>query len=285
MGVVLLSLALVLGISGSQPAIGKTRHTQRFTYVALGDSFTAGSGIPPATALACLRSGRDYPHDLASRLRVRAVSDVSCGGAQTANADTSQAAFGGVPVPPQMTAVNAGADLVTVSLGLNDADVFATIINTCVQLAPDDPRGAPCLTHFQTPGGDSILALMPVISQHVIQVLDEVHARAPHARVILVGYPQLVPDSGTCAYLPFAAGDYPYVHQFFVSLGAAMRNAAKAAGVDYLDTLALSQRHDACAGPEAWINGVQQSSRGMPWHPLAPEQRAIAAQLADLLQS
>jgi hypothetical protein len=49
------------------------------TYVALGSSFAAGPGIAPVVQKAALRSGRNYPHQVAERLSLRLV-DVTCTG-------------------------------------------------------------------------------------------------------------------------------------------------------------------------------------------------------------
>ena len=41
-----------------------------------------------------------------------------------------------------------------------------------------------------------------------------IHQRAPHAKVFVIGYPDLFPDDGsscTSATVPFAAGDFAYL--------------------------------------------------------------------------
>ena len=73
-------------------------------YVAIGDSYTAGSGIPPGVGAGCWRSDRSYPHRLADRLGGRVV-DVSCAGATTAHAETAQPTDTGAN-PPQLTALD-----------------------------------------------------------------------------------------------------------------------------------------------------------------------------------
>ncbi|WP_319063501.1 SGNH/GDSL hydrolase family protein [Streptomyces europaeiscabiei] len=58
-------------------------------YVALGDSYTAGPGIPDrsGTPAGCERSGRNYPALVAARLKIEASDfhDVSCTGATIAD--------------------------------------------------------------------------------------------------------------------------------------------------------------------------------------------------------
>ena len=111
------------------------------------------------------------------------------------------------------------------------------------------------------------------VRDKVTRVLELVKSRAPRAQVMLIGYPQLVPDSGTCPALPFAVGDYAYARQFFIALDASMRLAARRAGVTYIDVLTASDGHDVCAGADAWVLGAIPSARTTRYHPFANEQR------------
>ncbi|WP_051246322.1 SGNH/GDSL hydrolase family protein [Nocardioides halotolerans] len=252
-------------------------------YVALGDSYTAGAGIPPASPSGCFRSARNYPARVAERLSRRTeVVDVSCGAATTSNAESAQTTF--ASNPPQLSQVDARADLVTVSLGVNDAG-FASLFSQCPALAAYDPMGAPCRASFQTPTGDLLLAGVHAVRERLARVLEEVQTRAPRAQVLLVGYPQPVPESGTCAQLPLAAGDYAYAREFFVALDASMRLAARDAGATYIDVLTASRGHDICAGRDAWVLGAGPSGRTAPYHPFAREQRAVAALVVDAVKS
>ena len=254
-----------------------------YRYVALGDSYTSGAGIPPAASGGCYRSLRNYPRRVADQLAGSAevvLADMSCGGATTANAELAQTSS--VTNPPQLSQVNRRTDLVTVSLGLNDAG-FGNLLAQCTALAPRDPTGAPCQASFQTPLGDMLFARLVATRDNLARVLELVKSRAPRAHVVLIGYPQLVPESGTCPELPFATGDYAYARQFFIAVNAVMRATARRADVTYIDVLAASQGHDVCAGDDSWVQGSGPSGRSMIYHPYANEQRAIAARVVDAL--
>src|ERR1700754_4821385 len=99
------------------------------TYVALGDSYSAASGVlpvDPTAPLPCLRSSRNYPHVLAERTGAR-LTDVTCGAAETKHFTTAQ--YPGIA--PQIDAVGAGTDLVTMTIGGNDSSVFIGAILAC----------------------------------------------------------------------------------------------------------------------------------------------------------
>src|SRR6478609_2368324 len=83
-------------------------------YVALGDSYSAASGVlpPDPTTPQCLRSTSNYAHVIAARTGAR-LTDVTCGAAQTKDYFTGQ--FPGVA--PQLDAVHRGTQLVTMTIG------------------------------------------------------------------------------------------------------------------------------------------------------------------------
>src|SRR4051794_35699854 len=74
---ILAALATLAVSAQSAPAAG-------LRYVALGDSYSAASGVLPVdpTAPQCLRSTRDYPHDIAAATGAQ-LTDVTCGAAET----------------------------------------------------------------------------------------------------------------------------------------------------------------------------------------------------------
>lgn len=248
------------------------------TYVALGDSYTAAPGVPESESESgCSRSSRNYPSLVAERLDL-VLSDVSCSGADTLALVGSQETEQG-PVPPQLLAVVPGVEVVTMGMGGNDEGLFRELVTTCLSLAADDPTGSPCRDAMALPdGGDESVDRIEVIGTRLTSALTGLKDRAPEAAIVLVGYPQLVPESGRCDSLPLADGDYEYIRVLTETLGAATAKAAKDAGVGYADVLAASAGHDICAGPDAWVNGIANSDgrSAAPLHPFAEEQAAVA---------
>lgn len=245
-------------------------------YVALGDSYSAGPLIP-TTDLAggCARSDHNYPSLLAARLHVTSFADVTCSGAQTRDLTGVQRPFGDSRIPPQLRAVTPVTTLVTLGIGGNDLDLFGTLIGTCTRLRSSDPRGSPCARHLAAAGPD-LQAATRTISARVATSLRAVRAKAPRARVVLVGYLRLVPDRGTCRGLPLAAGDYAEGRRISRALDLALRHAARTTGTTYVDMYAVSRGHDICS-PDPWVNGaVTNRRRALAYHPFASGMRADA---------
>ena len=260
------------------PTAASTQYDQ---YVALGDSYTAAPLVPPTdVSTICLRSGVNYPALVAEAMPGTELTDVSCSGAQTANVTTPQSGQQGSTVPPQIRAVRRGTDLVTIGLGGNDEHLFARVLGQCTQLALDDPTGSPCRDSF--PDGDLQAAFLR-IHGNVAGAVRAVQDRAPDARVLVVGYPHIVPASGTCDLLPLAAGDYAFAERVTQGLYDAVRAGAADAGAEYVDLWEPTAGHDICAA-DPWINGrITSAERALAYHPLAAEQQAAAeAVLAQL---
>ncbi|MDQ6523329.1 SGNH/GDSL hydrolase family protein [Nocardioides sp. LHD-245] len=253
------------------------------TYVALGDSYTAGylTGALDPDSGGCLRSLDNYPHRLARELDLR-LTDVSCGGATTEDVTAPQQPSRGGAVPPQLEAVDEDTALVTIGLGGNDFNLFGVLIVSCVQAGRQDPAGAPCadLAAENPKAQDNI----GKIRDRLVDVVDAVRDRAPEARIVLVGYPQTFPASTGCAQLPLAEGDIPFAYDALISLNSAVSSAARKTGAEYVDVWAASEGHDICAA-EPWIAGAAPPRPdGAAYHPYPEEQELVAGLLLEVLE-
>jgi lysophospholipase L1-like esterase len=251
------------------PAAAPTKYDE---YVALGDSYTAAPLVPPTdTSTTCLRSGVNYPALVADSMPGTALADVSCSGAATDNMTSPQRGMTGA-VPPQFDALRPSTDLVTIGLGGNDDGLFSAVLGQCTRLRSSDPTGHPCTDRF----GDSVDGSLDHIRSNLADVVAGVQERSPQARILVVGYPQIVPGSGTCPDLPLADGDYAFARKVNEELNHAVEEAAGDTEAEYVDIWQPSAGHDIC-GQEPWINGrVTSAQRALAYHPLAVEQQAVA---------
>ncbi|TCP48578.1 GDSL-like lipase/acylhydrolase family protein [Tamaricihabitans halophyticus] len=242
-------------------------------YVALGDSFTSGPLIPeqrPDPA-GCARSTNNYPSILAERLDVVEFTDVSCGGAQTADMTRPQPLEGGEQNAPQFDALRADTDLVTVGIGGNDFGLFGNLVGVCPELRESDPTGAPCQAHFTEDGQDTLLARMPELTERISAVVRGITERAPEAEVLVINYPRLAPEEGFCPErLPFAEGDYAWADEVERAIGTALADGAATGGerVRFVDVYEPSTGHDICAPADAaWVNGQHDQPDAARYHP------------------
>jgi lysophospholipase L1-like esterase len=157
-------------------AVGTASATPRhpLEYDALGDSYASGYGVPPYSAT-CGRSESAYPVQLDQLRKIELDDFVACAGATTASL-----VAGG-----QLAALDADTDLVTLSVGGNDIR-WGDVVGACLVGTDEQCTAAITLTKA---------AITTVLPGLLDSVYDQVAAGAPHARVIVTGYPRLFSPS------------------------------------------------------------------------------------------
>ena len=263
--------------SPASPAPSPSVVTADLHYAALGDSYSAAPFVPQTDlAGGCFRSSGNYPSLVADDLGIVDVTDVTCSGAETADVAGRQVVAGGEgTVPPQIRAVTRDTDLVTIGIGGNDENLFATLVHQCTTT----PAGAtPCLDLLGS-AGSAASDVIRRTSQRVVGVLRLVHRKAPDAQVVLVGYPRLVDPDRPCAKIPIEAAQLPRVAAFEKELRDGLAAAARKGDAQLVDMYALSRGHEICSA-DPWVNGkVTDQTRALAYHPFAVEQRAVATQV------
>ncbi|MGA9748272.1 MAG: SGNH/GDSL hydrolase family protein [Nocardioides sp.] len=250
-------------------------------YVALGDSYSAASGVLPLDLTAppnCVRSSRSYPHVIAGRVDATLV-DVTCGAA-----DTTHFAGKQYPnVPPQLDALSESTELVTMTIGGNDSSVFINTIQQCGTVGVLSlGRGNPCQDKYGSSFADTI---RETTYPSLVNALAAVHTKAPNAEVAILGYPWIMPRSDGCfSKMPIAKGDVPYVRGIQRVLNDAVRRAASATGTTYVDLDEVSEGHDACRPIGVrWVEPVLQGTNPVIVHPNALGEREMADQAMRVL--
>ena len=61
--------------------------------------------------------------------------------------------------------------------------------------------------------GWQIPGMLARTQEKVLRNVGAIHAKAPGAKVVLVGYPRIGGTQGTCPALPVAPGDVPWMAQ------------------------------------------------------------------------
>ncbi|WP_206190802.1 SGNH/GDSL hydrolase family protein [Streptomyces phaeochromogenes] len=271
----LAAAALVpVQLAGATPAAAAA-----YDWVALGDSYTAGV-IPAAGETfevprdGCERTDLSYPQvidrDLGSLID---LTNVSCGAATvedvTFNAQepigrhlppfSEDPDYPFPPVPPQSEAVNPGTDVVTVGVGGNTLG-FAEILFTCLQLGDGSGGvGTPCRDDL----ADNVPARLTKVGKDYDDMLATLHERAPHAKIVNVGYPTVIPeDTSKCRYndweqfASITPGDLDWPRDDVLKpLNATIEKAAGEHGDAFVDLAPSSRNHSVCDAGK-WVEGV-----------------------------
>jgi lysophospholipase L1-like esterase len=242
-------------------------------YVALGSSMAAGPGIRPKAPDAPFGSGRsavNYPHLVADRLAYDLV-DVTFSGATTAHILTDRQRG----VPPQIEAIDGSEDLVTVTIGGNDAGYFPMLYAAGLpRLLRSLPVVGPVLRGQLDPAARD--AALSRVAESLVSVGREVRRRAPRARVLFVDYLTLLPPSGTPAP-PLSAPDVAAARQVGDTLKRLTEAAATATGCELVRAGDASVDHHPWSD-EPWVSrfGLPLPGRVAPLHSNAAGMRAVA---------
>ncbi|BDZ53868.1 GDSL-type esterase/lipase family protein [Agromyces marinus] len=206
------TIALLAALGGAAPSALAAPPEPVNKYVALGDSYAAGQGAGlPLDA--CLRSEAAYPVLLDAVPRTNLLRQPACSGATISDVAETQ-----------LSQVNRGTTLVTITVGGNDLDVGG-ILQVC---APDPNSGACAAAVLQA---QQLLA-SGVIAQDLTGLLLAIAERSPRARIIVTDYP-----------VPFVAGLSALtdsVNQATLALDAQIAAAASAAASAGADVDATS---------------------------------------------
>ncbi|HEX4832684.1 MAG TPA: SGNH/GDSL hydrolase family protein [Trebonia sp.] len=271
------------------PAPGAAITSLTGPIVALGDSYTAGDLMPLAGGSApfgCLRSANAYPRQVAAALHdASGLVNASCSGAVVADMTASQSTTGGKN-PPQMGSLSAGDALVVLTLGGDDLG-FWNVLNECVKLSWSAPFSNPCQRHYAGGGTDQLASRIAALGPKMSATLAAIHSRAPGARVVLAGYPDLFPQHGGCwPGVPITSGDITYLRGLEVKLNSVLAAAAGATGTTFADTYDATIGHDFCSSAATRdVEGLLPGSLTVPFHPNARGQAAIAATVLAALRS
>ncbi len=252
-------------------AVVRPEVTAGSRYVALGSSYAAGTNIPNQGTV-CGRSDRNYPNLVAAALQLELV-DVSCSSATTANLLFEPQG----DLPPQIEAVTADTELVTITGGGNDVQYIFTAL-TCGQ-APES-----CVPTLDTATIDTAVADLPSQLEALAVAVRE---RAPDAVIMLVTYLQVVPPDGAeCGLLQLDADEAAYVSDLGQRLDRAFRTAADATDMVLVDAYSPTVGHGPCtADGEPWMSGFDGGPEGVFYHPTVAGHQAMADLVLDAIRN
>jgi lysophospholipase L1-like esterase len=234
-------------------------------YVSLGDSYAAGPFIPnPVLPLGCLKSDHNYPHLAAPS--IGSLKDPSCSGAKTNDMTNPQSVEIDGPNPPQFNSLEAGTEIVSVTIGGNDIG-FSEIAQSCITF---NPFSSPCKDKYDAGGKDQIAERITATAPKVAAVLQGIHSRSPKARVYVVNYPAIFPETGSGCWpqMPISFSDAPYLRAKQQQLNAMLATQAANNGAKLTNWYQASIGHDACkSSATRWVEPLVPNNPAAPIHP------------------
>ena len=244
------------------------------SYVAMGDSFPAGPGTGeagPGTAPECRVGTGGYPYLVAAALELSLVN-ATCSGATRFNFTSPQYS----DQPAQFEALSATTEVVSVSMGGNDNNLYSALVSTCTQ---DDAGHASARKPFcKKDIGSAVGAAIKEDAAPYTEALAQIHLRAPNAKVFVVGYPDFFPHTGSCpSSLPWTSGDDHWASAVNKKLDKMVERAAHANHFAFVETYAPTAGHGPCEPlGTRWIEPLDEPVDGVSLHPNALGHEHIA---------
>src|SRR5579862_3161030 len=177
-------MVLAAGLAAALAGASAAGAASTVNYVALGDSYSSGLGAGSyiSSSGSCDRSTNAYPEQWAAANSPASFVSVACAGATTSDV-----------INGQVSALGPGTTLVSITIGGNDAG-FSSVMETCVLHSTST-----CLSVVAT-ATDFVTRQLPA---RLTSTLQAIRQRAPGARIVVLGYPDLydLSKSGSCVGL------------------------------------------------------------------------------------
>ncbi len=216
-------------------------------YVALGDSYSSGTGTREYYDSGCQRSVYSYPYLLHNAHPGWGFVHAACAGAKT-----------GDVINTQSTSLTSGTDWVSYTIGGNDAG-FSQVITECAQpWWSSDCDGA--IDQAQAYIKNTLPGRLDLVN-------SKIKSRSPNARVIVLDYPHLFMGEDCNAGTFFSPSEETRLNQTADMLRDQLKAAASRAGSNFIfrDVIPPFIGHAICDDVE-WINGWSNPV-GESYHP------------------
>ncbi|KAI2613949.1 SGNH hydrolase [Hypoxylon fragiforme] len=253
----------------------------------LGSSFAAGPSIPPCVNEPAGRSGANFACLLSQRLGAT-LTDLTVAGATLPNLTTDAQERGGCVFPPQIEGLPADADVVLVLGGGNDIGYIGGLFEDTLAASWLDALFGSVLAYVRGEGGAPLATTtldVAGLAARYAGVLDEIHAKAPRAHVLVVEYlTMLGPDTRPGQDVSFGADRVAHHKSVCATLLDATSRAVE--GRDqwcHLVSVGKPSEAHAIGSPDPWVSGFTWKLfySGGAYHPCAEGMRAVAKIIYD----
>jgi hypothetical protein len=128
-------------------------------------------------------------------------------------------------------------------------------------------------------GRDEISARIAATGPKVAAVLQGIKSRSASARVLVVNYAAILPETGRGCWpqVPLGYADVPYLRAKEHELNAMLATQAAAAGATLVDDFTASVGKDACrSSGTRWVEPLVPANAAAPFHPNARGEAGVA---------
>lgn len=261
-------LGALVACTGDSPESPITIDSGR--YVALGDSYSAGEGLgdylegagdPKDDGDDCHRSEKAYPKLLEFVGDVEVVFRACSGALIPHLSETPQpTAGGGNSLGLQVEEGVLGADvvLVTMTIGGNDAG-FAKVAGHCA--TSKDCLGRAAGFSEGKSVGKWVAEQVNLLGSALPKLYQALRAGAPGARILVLGYPHIMPASQPRGGIKCLVMRHVYtqserdgIRQLTTDVDSKIEAAANENGLEFVDTASFFEGHAPCGASGGWIN-------------------------------
>lgn len=249
-----------------------TKTTVKKSYVALGDSVSAGVGLfTNSDSSACDRTDESYPIVLAKKLEYEVIN-ISCSGATLPEGITGKQTVNGLQVASQVDQLfekTPTPDVITMTIGANDAG-WVNALASCYTTT--------CGSASDTEKIDQAIQLVSAnLSTALRRIKDHFNEKQP--RLVVTGYYTVISAAAACSdTLGIDAQEVVWLNTQLAKLNANIRTSV--GDFDFATFMPIDfTGHELCT-TQTWLQGLQDRK---PYHPNEEGQKAIASQLEPIL--
>lgn len=231
------------------PLLVQPAHAAAPVYVALGDSYASGTGTRSyiSDGTSCQRSTKAYP-SLIAAARSYALNFRACSGARVADVTNTQ-----------LSALTTATTYVTISVGGNDAG-FADVLTTCAQPG--------WMSNCNGAINTAQAYINNTLPTQLSNLYAAIRARAPYAKVVVVGYPRIFMGEDCNAFTWFSPDEEARLNQTADLLNSRTASVAASRGFTFANPTDAFLGHAVCDDVE-YINGLS-SPISESYHPNVP---------------
>jgi len=222
-------------------------------YVALGDSYSAGvgSGSYTTSSGSCERSTLAYPQLWANAHAPASFVSVACSGAKT-----------GDVIATQLSALSASTTLVSITVGGNDVG-FSHVMEDCVLYGTTT-----CVNEVNAAENQA----RTVLPGELDAVYTSIQAKAPSARVVVMGYPRFY-DLSVWYCIGLSSTSRSKINEGADVLDQVISTEAYKYAFAFADVRSrFGAGHEICDGSASWLHSVDWTDMQQSYHPTASGQ-------------